>query len=351
MNKVFSGNIVRNTEALNLWHQQMPTEPALEPDLPIIDAHHHLWDIPAVANQYLFHDLIADIGQGHNIIATVYVEAHAMYLRDGPEHLKPVGEVAFANGVAAMAASGIYGHCKLADAIVAHADLMLGSKVEEVLAKQHEVAGGRLRGIRYVTPYDDSELRNFVMRPVPPRRLADPKFREGFQRLAAMGLVFDAWVYHPQLKDVMDLARAFPETTIVLDHAGTPLGVGPYQNDTAQVFKNWALGLAALAQCPNVVVKVGGFGMPITGLWLHERPTPPSSLELANLLKPYVETCIEQFGPDRCMFESNFPVDKQAYGYSTLWNAFKRLTSHLTLEERSKMFSRNAARVYQGQNA
>jgi predicted TIM-barrel fold metal-dependent hydrolase len=169
--------------------------------------------------------------------------------------------------------------------------------------------------------------------------------------MAAMGLVFDAWVYHPQLDDVLSLARAFPETTIVLDHAGTPLGVGPYQNDTTQAFKNWALGLQALAQCPNVVVKVGGFGMPITGLCLHERPIPLSSIELANTLKPFVETCIETFGPDRCMFESNFPVDKQAYGYSTLWNAFKLLTSHMSLDERSKMFSRNAARVYQGQNA
>ena len=173
MNKVYSGNIVRNTEALNHWHKQMPIEPALEPDLPIIDAHHHLWDIPAVANQYLLNDLLADIGQGHNIIATVYVEAHAMYRREGPEHMKPVGEVEFANGAASMAASGIYGSCKVADAIVAHADLMLGSRVEEVLTKQSEVAGGRLRGIRYVTPFDDSELRNFVMRPVPPHRLAD----------------------------------------------------------------------------------------------------------------------------------------------------------------------------------
>ena len=351
MNKVYSGNMIRNTEALNHWHKQMPTEPALEPDLPIIDAHHHLWDIPALANQYLLNDLLADIGQGHYIIATVYVEAHAMYRREGPEHMKPVGEVEFANGVASMAASGNYGNCKVANAIVAHADLMLGSQVEEVLAKQSEVAGGRLRGIRYVTPFDDSELRNFVMRPVPPHRLADPKFREGFRKMAAMGLVFDAWVYHPQLEDVLNLARAFPETTIVLDHAGTPLGVGPYQNDTAQTFKNWALGLRALAQCPNVVVKVGGFGMPITGLWLHERPIPTSSIELADSLKPYVETCIEKFGPDRCMFESNFPVDKQAYGYSTVWNAFKRLTSHLTLEERSNMFSRNAARVYQGLSA
>lgn len=346
MSKVFSGNIVRNTVDLTQWHAQMPTEPALEPDLPIVDAHHHLWDLPALANHYLFHDLQADIGQGHNIVASVYVEAHAMYRREGPEHMKPVGEVEFANGMASMAASGIYGPCKVADAIVAHADLMLGSRVEEVLAKQTEVAGGRLRGIRYVTPYDDSELRNFVARPVPPERLADPKFREGFRQLAHRGLVFDAWVYHPQLEDVLSLACAFPETTIVLDHAGTPLGVGPYQNDTAGAFAQWALGLQALAHCPNVLVKVGGFGMPITGLWLHEKTTPPSSIELANLLRPYVETCIETFGPNRCMFESNFPVDKQAYGYSTLWNAFKMLTSSLSFEERTSMFSRNAARVY-----
>ena len=349
MKKPFTGNIVRNTEAMARWLAQVPAEPALEPELPIIDAHHHLWDVKTAANRYLLDDFNADIAGGHNIVATVYVEAHAMYRGDGPAHMKPVGEVEFANGMAAMAASGIYGPCRVAEAIVAHADLMLGSAVQEVLQAQVSAAAGRLRGIRYVTPHDDSELNRFVSRPVPPHRLADPLFREGFAQLAKFGLSFDAWLYHPQIRDVAALADAFPDTSIVLDHACSVLGVGPYEGRQAESLALCARELRELARRDNITVKVGGLGMPLNGFGLHDLERPPSSEALANAWKPYVETCIEIFGPQRCMFESNFPVDKQSCGYSELWNAFKRLTAGFSAAERGALFSSTAARVYKMQ--
>lgn len=351
MSKPYSGNIIRNTRAMGDWLAQAPREPALEPGLPIIDAHHHLWDVKAAANRYLLDDLMADIHQGHNICATVYIEAHAMYRGTGPEHMKPVGEVEFANGIAAMAASGMYGKCRVAEAIVGHADLTLGSAVEPVLHAQALAAGGRLRGIRYATPWDDSALQKFVSRPVPQHRLSDPAFREGFAQLENFGLAFDAWLYHPQLPDLLPLARDFPHTQIVIDHVGTVLGVGPYEGRQTDILKSWSADLRALAACDNISVKLGGLGMPLVGLGLHERALPPSSEDLASAWRPYVETCIDIFGAGRCMFESNFPVDKQACGYSELWNAFKRLTATCSPAERGALFSGTAARVYKMETA
>ncbi len=347
MPKPYAGNIVCHTEEMTRWLTQTLREQALEPELPIIDAHHHLWDVRAVANRYLLHDLLTDINQGHNICATVYVEGHAMYRSSGPDHMKPVGEVEFANGNAAMAASGIYGKCRVAEAIVGHADLMLGSAVEEVLQAQVAAAGGRLRGIRYATPYDASGLINrFISRPVPPHRLSDPAFREGFAQLAKFGLGFDAWLYHPQLPDLLALARDFPETPIIIDHVGTVLGVGPYASRQQQELQRCKNDLRQLATCSNVDLKIGGLGMPVVGLGLHERDKPPSSEELAKAWRPYVEMCVEIFGAGRCMLESNFPVDKQSCGYSELWNAFKRLTAGYSASERAGLFSGTAARVY-----
>ncbi len=347
MPKPYAGNIVRHTEEITQWLARTPREQALEPELPIIDAHHHLWDVRAVANRYLLQDLLSDISQGHNICATVYVEGHAMYRNTGPDHMKPVGEVEFANGNAAMAASGVYGKCRVAEAIVGHADLMLGCAVREVLEAQLAAAGGRLRGIRYATPYDASELINkFMSRPVPPHRLSDPAFREGFAQLARFGLSFDAWLYHPQLPDLLALARDFAESPIVVDHVGTVLGVGPYAGHQQEELQRCKNDLRDLAACPNVSLKIGGLGMPVFGLGLHERELPPSSEELARAWRPYVEMCIEIFGAGRCMFESNFPVDKQSCGYSELWNAFKSLTATCTAAERTALFSGTAARVY-----
>ena len=347
MPKPYSGNIIRHTEEITRWLAQTPREAALEPDLPIIDAHHHLWDVKAVANRYLLDDLLADVNQGHNICATVYVEAHAMYRSFGPESMKPVGEVEFANGIAAMAASGTYGKCRVAEAIVGHADLMLGKGVEEVLQAEASAAGGRLRGIRHATPHEVSALiSKFIARPVPPHRLSDPVFREGFAQLAKFSLSFDAWLYHPQLPDLLGLARNFPETPIIINHAGTVLGVGPYEGLQTDSLRRCASDLRQLAACPNISLKIGGMGMPISGLGLHQLALPPSSEALAKAWRPYVEMCIEILGADRCMFESNFPVDKQSCGYSELWNAFKRLTASCSVPERDALFSRTAASVY-----
>lgn len=347
MPKTYAGNITRHTQEITSWLAKTPREAALEPGLPIIDAHHHLWDVKAVANCYLLDDLLADVNQGHNICATVYVEAHAMYRSTGPEHMKPVGEVEFANGIAAMAASGTYGKCRVAEAIVGHADLMLGSGVQEVLQAQTSAAGGRLRGIRYATPHDASvQINQFIARPVPPQRLSDPKFREGFAQLSKFDLSFDTWLYHPQLPDLLGLARDFPETPIIIDHAGTVLGVGPYEGLQADSLARCANDLRQLAACKNVSLKIGGMGMPIFGLGLHELDMPPSSQDLAKAWRPYVDMCIETFGTDHCMFESNFPVDKQACGYSELWNAFKQLTTAYSASDRAALFSGTAARVY-----
>ncbi|RYX97988.1 MAG: amidohydrolase [Comamonadaceae bacterium] len=343
----YAGNVVRHTEEISRWLALTPRETALEPDLPIIDAHHHLWDVKAVANRYLLDDLLQDIALGHDIRATVYVEGHAMYRSIGPDPMKPVGEVEFANGVAAMAASGIYGGCRVAEAIVGHADLMLGSAVREVLEAQVSAAGGRFRGIRYALPHDAHDsIARFISRPVPAHRMADPVFLEGFTELAALGLNFDAWMYHPQLPDLLQLADRFDRTQIILDHVGTPLGVGPYAGKRDDVFSRWSGDMRQLAARKNITVKLGGLGMPVAGFALHLQARPPSSEDLANAWRPCIETCIELFGAERCMFESNFPVDKQSCGYSELWNAFKRLTAGCSNAERSALFSGTASRVY-----
>jgi predicted TIM-barrel fold metal-dependent hydrolase len=260
--------------------------------------------------------------------------------------MRPVGEVEFVNGTAALSASGQYGKTRVCEAIIGWVDLMLGAKVREVLQAEIAAGGSRFRGVRYGTSYDDSIVGKFVSRPIPPHRLLDPKFREGFAELGKLGLTFDSWHFHPQLPDLVDLARAFPGTTIVVDHVGGVLGVGPYAGRSAEILPQWKKSIAALAQCPNVNMKLGGLGMTSFGFGFHEREAPPSSEELAKTWRPYIETCIEAFGPTRCMFESNFPPDKQSCGYTELWNAFKRITSGASAADKTALYSGTAARVY-----
>ena len=319
-------------------------EAVLEPDLPIVDAHHHLWHRPDW--RYLAEDLLADVGAGHAVTATVYVQAQSMLRRDGPPEMRPVGEVEFANGVAAVGASGRYGSARLCAAIVGHADLTLGARVTDVLEAQIRAGNGRFRGIRHLTAWDaDSSLLN-PRSAGPPGLLADRRYREGLAQLAPRGLTFDAWLFHPQLPELLDLARAFPRTTLVVNHAGGPLGAGPYRGRRAEVFAQWARDMRALAICDNVVVKLGGLGMRVNGFDFERGVDPPSSTDLAAAWRPYVETCIDAFGADRCMFESNFPVDKGSYGYVACWNAFKRLTRDHSNAERRSLFSDTARRVY-----
>jgi len=341
----YRGLIHRNNADLKAWLARRPPEPALEPALPIIDPHHHLWDTPQ-RGLYLLPELLADLGGGHNVVATVFLECQAMFREGGPEELRPLGEVEFVNGIAAMSASGHYGKTRVCEAIIGWADLMLGARAGEVLQAEITAGGGRFRGVRYGTSWDDSIVGRFVSRPIPPKRLGDPKFREGFAELGKLGLSFDSWHFHPQLPDLVDLARAFPDTTIIVDHVGGVLGVGPYAGRSADILPVWRKSIAALAELPNVNVKLGGLGMTSFGFGFHERDTPPSSQELADTWRPYVETCIEAFGPGRCMFESNFPPDKQSCGYTELWNAFKRITAGASADEKKALYSGTAARVY-----
>jgi predicted TIM-barrel fold metal-dependent hydrolase len=320
------------------------TETILEPALPIIDPHHHLWERPDWV--YMLDDLLADMNSGHNIIATVFLQCRSMHRASGPEAFRPVGETEFVNGVAAMSASGGYGPAKICAGIVGHADLRLGERARDVLEAHIRAGGDRFRGIRHITAYDpDPSLMNPAYAP-PPRLLYDETFRKGFACLAPLNLTFDAWLYHPQIDDLTALAQAFPGTMICLNHIGGPLAIGIYEGRRQEIFAEWSNSIRALAACPNVVVKLGGMAMRINGFDFHTKVEPPSSEELATAWKPYVETCIGAFGASRCMFESNFPVDKGSYGYQVFWNACKLLAKGASAEEKTDLFSGTAARFY-----
>ena len=333
-------------------------EAALEPDLPICDPHHHLWD--RAEHRYLLPDFLADAANGgsgigdsgigdsggHRIERSVFLECGAFYRADGPEALKPVGEVEFAAGIAAMSASGVYGPARIAAAIVGYADLMLGARAEAVLEALVAAGAGRFRGVRYGAAWDPGVAIASSHGSSRAGLYREPAFREGFARLGTLGLTFDAWVYHPQLQDVVDLARAFPGQPIVLNHVGGPIGIGPYAGRREAVFPIWRDGIRAVAACPNVFVKLGALGSKRAGFGWHERAAPPTSAELAAAWKPYVESCIEAFGAERCMFESNFPVDKASCGYTVLWNAFKRIAAGASADEKAALFSGTATRFY-----
>jgi L-fuconolactonase len=296
---------------------------------------------------YLLPELLTDIGGGHNIVSTVFLECRAMYRKDGPREMAALGEVEFVTGIAAMSASGGYGPCRVAEGIVGGGDLSVGARVRELLEAEITAAGGRLRGLRHGVATDSSEaISKYVSRVVPLHQVMDPKFREGFAQLAPLGLSFESWQYHPQLPDTIDLARAFPETTIILNHVGGVLGVGPYNGRRQEVLQGWRKDINELAKCPNVYCKLGGIGMVSFGFDFHERDVPPSSEDLATAWRQYIEPCIEAFGVDRCMFESNFPPDKQSGGYTELWNAFKRITANASDSDKTALYSGTAARVY-----
>jgi L-fuconolactonase len=326
----------------------LTVEEALEPDLPICDPHHHLWDLQTAraTKRYLLDEILADVGTGHNVVSTVFIECGAMFKSAGPEALRPVGETEFVNGIAAMSASGLYGKTRVAAGIIGTASLRLGDAVAAVLDAQIAAGGGRFRGIRLGASWDpDERVPNHRTKPGPGLLLRDD-FRAGFAHLASRGLTFEAWCYHRQIPDVTALARVFPGTTIILNHFGGPLGIGPYAGKAQEVYAEWRTYISQLATCPNVVVKLGGINMEVNGFGWHERPRPPSSHELAEATRHYYEFTIETFGVDRCMFESNFPVDKASCSYTVLWNSFKRLTAGCSAAEKAKLFHDTAARVY-----
>lgn len=326
------------------WLARQPTEDILEPQLPIIDPHHHLWD--RAHHRYLLDELLADTGSGHRVLATVFIDCMAFYRSDGPPALRPVGETEFANGVAAMSASGVYGETRACAGIVSHADLTLGAAVRDVLQAHIAAGGGRFRGIRHAAGWDASDAINNSHTHPPQGLYGQAVFREGFAQLAPLGLSFEAWQYHPQLPEVIDLARAFPQTSIILNHLGGPLGVGPYAGCKDETHAFWLRHMKELARCPNVTVKLGGLGMKIGMVDFHQRPVPPSSTDLAEGWRAWIEPAIEAFGADRCMFESNFPVDKLSTGYAVLWNAFKRLAQGASATQKAALFAETARRVY-----
>ncbi len=320
------------------------SEAVIEPERPICDPHHHLWDRPN--SRYLVEDLVADLGSGHNIVSTVFIECGAGYRSDGAEALRPVGETEFVVREAERAAATLGSSTNIAAGIVSFADLRLGAGVERVLAAHAEAGRGRFRGIRHCVA-TDADTR------VPPHRiepplglLAERAFREGFACLQPFGASFEAWVYHPQMPELLDLARAFPGTTIVLNHVGGPLGVGPYADDRTAVVSQWRDSISALARCPNVFVKLGGFGMTLFGFGWESRTQPPSSEALADAVGPFVHHCIDCFGVERAVFESNFPVDKVSCSYGILWNAFKRIAARYCTTEQDALFHDNAVRLY-----
>lgn len=323
-------------------------EETLEPELVICDPHHHLWEnrFERSANRYLLNDILEDLNVGHNIVSTVFIECGAMWKTDGAEAMRVIGETEFVNGIAAMSASGMYGSCKIAAGIICTADLTLGAAVGEVLDAQLAAGGGRVRGIRHGLPWDASEVVPKA-RTLPSQHLMlDETFREGFAELAKRNMSFEIWCYHHQLPDAIDLARAFPDTTIILDHFGGPLGVGPYAGKADEVFEDWRKNIKELATCQNVNAKLGGINMIENGFGWHENPKPPTSLELMQATRRYYDYTLEQFGVERCMFESNFPVDQVSCSYNVLWNSFKRLTADYSKAEKAMLYHDTANRVY-----
>jgi L-fuconolactonase len=316
----------------------LTVEDALEPELPICDAHHHLLS----EEPYLVDEFLRDASGGHNIVRTVHVESDSAHYRtDGPVELRPVGETEFVVGQT----SGHEGEAPaVAAGIVGFADLTLGAAVVPLLEAHIAAADGRFRGIRQSRTWHDSPaILSWAPTPNP---LADPAFRAGFAHLERYELNFDAWIFHTQLPELATLAVAFPGTAIVLNHLGGPLGVGPYYGRRDEVFEEWKRGIAALAACENVVVKLGGLGMPMCGFRWRKADVPPGSTELAEAMTPYYLWCIDQLGAGRCMFESNFPADKVSYSYTVLWNAFKRFAHDLSAADRAALFHETASRVY-----
>jgi L-fuconolactonase len=356
------------TLRIDIMNSVRSAEPIIEPDLPIIDAHHHLWlrseaalaELDKAENltaqtlastfrrraRYLLDEFLADVRTGHNVRATVFVQVHTMYRTSGPEAMKSVGEVEFANGMAAMAASGLFGDTAVCAGIVGCVDLRLGDDAREVLQAHIRAGGGRYRGIRALGVVYDDDPKMLGAFGGAPHLLLDTKFREGFRHLEPLRLSFDAWLLEYQLADLTDLARAFPGTQIIVNHVGGLFGIGAHGGRMEERFMRWREHIRALSQCPNVTMKLGGLGMPTCGFRSSFATTCASSEELAREWRPYIETCVEAFGADRCMFESNYPVDAATTSYPVLWNAFKRIVASASKDEKAALFSGTANRVY-----
>ena len=327
---------------LDTW-LELTKEEVLDPSLPICDPHHHLWDKPG--DRYMIDEITRDVGSGHNVVQTVFVEVDAMYRASGPEEMCPVGEAEWVRGIGAQSDSGLYGPTNVAAGIVGYANLNLGAAVEPVIEALESASSGRFRSVRHTCSWDAYE-------PLRSHRsgwlgmMAEANFREGLDKLVRKGHAFDALVYHPQLSELIELVDAFPNGIFVLNHIGRPLGIGPYEGRRDEVFEGWKKEMTTLAGRANVLVKVGGLGNRVSGFGWDAQPVPPTSEELVEKTAPYYLHTIETFGPERCMFESNFPVDKNSYSYTAIWNSFKRMPRGFSDAEKTWLFHDTAAKAY-----
>ena len=321
-------------------------EPTLEPEIPICDPHHHFWEYrpePAAYQRYLLQDLVGDINSGHNVRSTGFIEARASYRTDGPEEMRSVGEVEFVDVMAEASATGQYGPGRVAAGIIGRADLKLGERVKPVLEALQAASPNRFRGIRHSVGWDphpeveDREIQGC---------LANQGYRSGAQALSGMGLCLETSRYFPQMPELAEFAKAIPDLTIVLNHLGGLMRVGPYGNRDDEVMASWRSGIDAVAERPNIIMKLGGVGMPRIGFDWHARTKPVGSEEMAQSIAPYINYSIEKLGSNRCMFESNFPVDKVSFSYNVMYNAFKLVSQGYSASERAEMFHDTAARVY-----
>ena len=328
----------------NRWLNQIE-ENIIDPLLPVIDPHHHLWN-DKNASDYQLEELWADTSSGHNIVGTVFIECGTNYKKKGPKALRPVGETEYVRVMADVSNSKVDRSRPPILGIVSHADLKLGAAVDEVFDEHKIAARGLLKGIRHSVAYypDPPAVERYTGRIK--HLLLDKRFREGFSRLSPAGLSFDAWLTHEQISELIDLAREFPDTDIIFDHFGGPMGIGPFKGKQREIFDQWKIDVSELAQCQNVYAKLGGLAMPINGWGWDERKLPATSDEIVAKHKDYYLHSIDCFGPDRCMFESNFPVDKLSVSYHVLWNALKKIASRFSVDEKNQMFFENAQRIY-----
>ena len=324
----------------DLWLSSLQ-EDVLEPELPIIDPHHHLWVRSGYT--YLMPEFAADLASGHNIVATVFAECHSMYRLTGPEQTRSLGETEFVRGQAAMSASGDFGTTRACDVMFGNVDLTLGAAVEPLLEQHLEASGGRFRGVRISSGWHQDERINNVAEQA--GVLLDPRVSDAVKVIQRMGLSLDCWLYHTQLDEFAQLADAHPDLTIVLNHVGSPILGGPYRGRTDEVFEHWKVGIVHASERQNVFVKLGA--MPIRmPSYAGDRTLPPGSEEVAAAWRPWMETCIEAFGVERSMYESNFPVQKRWCSYQVCWNAFKRISAGASVAEKAQLFAGAAARAY-----
>ena len=327
-------------------------EEPIDPDIPIVDSHHHLFDeddglLAKICDRsrFLVGEYADYVSDGHNVVASIVVEGHTRYRADGPERLRVVGETEFLNDQGAIGASGLRHGVRVAAGIIGGTDLRQGDAVREVLEAHLAVAPNRFKGIRQHALWDADPTIFGDMFDHAAHLYLEDAFRDGFRHLAPLGLSFDALVLAPQLADVAALARSFPETSIVLNHLGHPLGIGAHAGKLEEEYPAWQKDMNDIASCQNVTVKMGGLGSFASGSPTFRADPPASSEVLAAEWRPYAEHTVELFGADRVMFETNVPTDGSG-PFNTVCNAYKRIVAGCSEDERRQIFAGTAASVY-----